>query len=57
MDIDTYVQETGRAGRDGHLSQAIMIVRKGSRHVGEEVSEYIKLQGDICRRDFLFNLT
>lgn len=51
--IESYVQETGRAGRDGSLALALLL-RKNLRHkIDDGMSEYI-LNNTMCRRD-LFN--
>jgi len=48
--IDEYVQETGRSGREGQKSNAILL-NKTSRFTNEKMKEY--LQNKECRRDFL----
>ena len=53
-DVEQYVQATGRAGRDGKISHAIMLFGKGlKRHVDESMVKYCKNQ-DNCRRHTLF---
>ena len=38
-DTDTYIQETGRAGRDGLLACAILIINKGNNRYIDECTE------------------
>lgn len=53
-DTESYIQETGRAGRDGLLSLATLLTTKGKRHSkSEEILEYMDNK-TVCRRDFLF---
>ena len=56
-DIESYIQETGRAGRDKLLSLATLLSRSGSRggkwSKHDEIIAYIDNQTE-CRRDFLF---
>lgn len=53
-DIEQYVQATGRAGRDGKRSHAILLFNNGlKRHVEESMIEYCTNQ-DKCRRLTLF---
>lgn len=53
-DIDIYIQETGRAGRDGHQCHALLLSRKGGSHVDDDMLAYTELNRPACRRDFLF---
>ena len=40
-DIEQYVQATGRAGRDGKVSHAVMLFNKGlKKHVDESMAKY-----------------
>ena len=54
-DIESYVQETGRAGCDGSQSLAILIQKsiKGNKTPDENMSAYLANRTS-CRRDILF---
>ncbi|XP_062603564.1 bifunctional 3'-5' exonuclease/ATP-dependent helicase WRN-like [Saccostrea cucullata] len=57
-DIDDYLQETGRAGRDPLIqSHAILLLYKrslGSRNITSQMKEYTK--SNMCRRQCLLKL-
>ena len=48
-DVESYVQETGRAGRDGAQSEAILQFKKGGKYVETTMINYAKNTSD-CRR-------
>ena len=53
-DLDTYIQETGRAGRDGQHASALIICRKRCARITDDMAGYLKLKDQSCRRDYLF---
>ena len=53
--IEEYIQETGRAGRNGSLSYATLLITKGwKRFVDDNMTKYIENDSQ-CRRKLLFN--
>ena len=56
-DIESYIQETGRAGRDGLPSLAVLLHGKETSHqLSKSIKDY-KANTDTCRRDILFKDT
>ena len=54
-DTETYIQETGQAGRDGMPSLAILVPLKSATHQAEKRMRGYQVNYGICRRDNLFN--
>ena len=50
---DSYIQQTGRAGRDGLQSIAVLLMVKGMRNISKEMTCYVNSK--TCRRNTLFN--
>ena len=54
-DVESYVRETGRAGRDGSPALALLLLKPGgSRHTERSIVEY-PINSTKCRRGVLFN--
>ena len=53
-DVEAYIQETGRAGRDGKFAEALLytISRPGNQFVDDTMKAYTKNK-EICRRQML----
>ena len=52
-DVEAYVQAIGRAGRDGHQANALLLKRKGKQHVNKQMEKYCDNEM-VCRREVLF---
>lgn len=55
-DVETYLQESGRAGRDGELSCALMVYGKGdlrSKYISKHMAKYCE-NSTTCRWELLF---
>ena len=51
--LEEYVQETGRSGRDGKPSVALLYQGKGGRNATNKVKDYVS-NSTVCRRRLLF---
>ena len=54
-DVEEYIQQTGRGGRDGLPTKAILYwCSNSTKYASEKMTDYCK-NTKICRRDFLFS--
>lgn len=53
-EVDEYVQEAGRAGRDGLAAQAILLYSRRKHHTSAKMQAYGE-NVDVCRRRLLFS--
>ena len=56
-DVETYVQQVGRAGRDGNRSQCVMLFGTGvyRRFCNDHILAYCKSKNQ-CRRNFIYSM-
>ena len=52
-DVETYIQAIGRAGRDSQHANALLLKRKGRKHMNKQMEKYC-MNELICRREVLF---
>lgn len=53
-DVEAMIQQTGRAGRDGYLSCALLMHCKGDRHLVSKSMQQFYQNSERCRRHMLF---
>ena len=53
--LEAYIQETGRSGRDGKLSLATLLWVKGRKQTAEQSMKDYCTNEDKCRKDLLFS--
>jgi ATP-dependent DNA helicase RecQ len=56
-DTESYIQETGRGGRDGKPSLAILVVTSSATSKADKAMREYQTNNDVCRRDYLFSDT
>lgn len=54
-DVESYIQEIGRAGRDNQRSLAALILVKGAKHVMDATMKGYCKNESVCRRNILFS--
>jgi len=54
-DLESYIQETGRVGRDGMQSVALLCKTNKEKHLDDNMIKY-QSNETVCRRDLLFGL-